>query len=256
MPDFRIAETAPEHPKLRAAGPAAVGLWAMAGAYAMGTAQMTDGWVPYYWVATWQGGKKLARRLVDVGLWTEYERDGVPGYLFHDWLDIQRSREGVEDEKRKARDRMQAVRKRPSTGPSTTDVRANGNRTFAEGSPERAANVHDSLSLSLSQWSSREEGSPPAYAREEPPTPTCPKHINDPAPGPCGLCADARRARVAWDTDREQQRTELAAELDRARADPQLRCDHGTDGGRYVRPDTGTSPCALCRTEQAAGARA
>ncbi|MGH7606547.1 MAG: hypothetical protein ACREME_04325, partial [Gemmatimonadales bacterium] len=116
MPDFRIAETAPEHPKLRAAGPAAIGLWAMAGAYAMGTAQMTDGWVPAYWVATWTSGNRLANKLVKVGLWTKEDRNGVPGYQFHDWFDIQRSREGIEDEKRKARERMAAVRKRPSTG--------------------------------------------------------------------------------------------------------------------------------------------
>lgn len=251
MPDFRIAETAPEHPKLRAAGPAAVGLWAMAGAYAMGTAQLTDGWVPYYWVATWQGGPRLAKTLVRVGLWTEEQRNGVPGYQFHDWLDIQRSREGIEDEKRKARDRMAAVRKRPSTGPSTRDVRANTTRTFAEGSDERSPNVHDSQSLSLSQWSSREEGSPPARA-SEPPPPRCPKHINEPAPGPCGACADARRRGEAWQAAQDQARAALADELAAARADPRQRCDHGTDGGRHRRSDTGESLCALCRAEQAA----
>lgn len=47
----------------------------------------------------------------------------------------------------------------------------------------------------------------------------------------------------------EQFRARIAAELHTARRDPAMRCHHGTDAGLYIRPDTGTSPCALCRHE-------
>jgi hypothetical protein len=93
MPDFRVAETAPEHPKLRAAGLAAAGLWSLAGGYAM--RELTDGWVPDYWVKSWPSGKKHAATLVKVGLWTLAERNGAPGYEFHDWTDYQRTAEQI-----------------------------------------------------------------------------------------------------------------------------------------------------------------
>lgn len=37
---------------------------------------------------------------------------------------------------------------------------------------------------------------------EVPPEPRCPKHLNEPKPPACGACADARKARNRWDTDR------------------------------------------------------
>lgn len=97
MPDFRIADTAPEHRKLRSAGLAAAGLWALAGAYAM--RELTDGWVPDYWVQTWPNGKKSGAALVAAGLWKIEERGGLPGYRFHDWLDYQRSEQQFASER-------------------------------------------------------------------------------------------------------------------------------------------------------------
>ncbi|MGH3834166.1 MAG: HNH endonuclease [Pseudonocardiaceae bacterium] len=108
MPDFRVADTAPEHQKLRAAGLAAAGLWALAGAYAM--RELTDGWVPAYWVTTWPSGKRHAATLMKVGLWTAGERNGMPGYLFHDWQHYQRTAEQL------AVDRTTAVTRRALHG--------------------------------------------------------------------------------------------------------------------------------------------
>jgi hypothetical protein len=46
----------------------------------------------------------------------------------------------------------------------------------------------------------------------------------------------------------ERQSIEIADALERARADPQMRCEHGTDAGRYIRPGTGLSAtCLICR---------
>ncbi|OZM74012.1 hypothetical protein CFN78_06915 [Amycolatopsis antarctica] len=76
----------------------------------------------------------------------------------------------------------------------------------------------------------------------------CPQHPGG-TPEPCGPCADARRSTHTWDQAETHRRNQLRAELDAARHNPDLRCHHGTDAGHYRRPDTGTSPCALCRQE-------
>lgn len=163
MPDFRIAESAAEHRKLRAAGLPAAGLWSLAGAWAM--RELTDGWVPAYWVASWPGGMKHARTLVSVGLWYAEERDRIPGYVFHDWPDYQRSAEQVEHERQRARDRMAAVRAaakgKPPPG-SSSDERSDEcsgehQTNFGRSSNARSPNVHDSQSLSLDRDCSNEQ---------------------------------------------------------------------------------------------------
>lgn len=145
MPDFRVADTAPEHPKLRAVGLAAVGLWATAGAYAM--RELTDGWVPEYWVLTWPSGKAQAAKLVSVGLWRREPRKGIAGYGFHDWTDYQRPAEKIAKERAEARERMAKLRAGKQSG--SQDVRPNTGHMFDRTEPERSANVHDSLPLSL-----------------------------------------------------------------------------------------------------------
>lgn len=205
MPDFRVADTASEHPKLRAAGLVAAGLWSMAGSWSMNPAHMTDGWVPEYWVVGWPQGKKSAAKLVEVGLWEPLARAGQAGWQFHDWDTIQRSASSVEDEKRKARDRMARIRSE-NVRPNTT--RTSG-RTKSERSGEGSANVHDSLTQSLTPSGqlggvspvgryARAEMSPPPQNR---PANRCPDHARtDGDPGPCRACGTARRAADAWDT--------------------------------------------------------
>ncbi|WP_285485610.1 hypothetical protein [Amycolatopsis taiwanensis] len=49
----------------------------------------------------------------------------------------------------------------------------------------------------------------------------------------------------------EYQRARVAGELERARLDRRMECEHGTPGGLYRRPDTGRSAtCAQCRATQ------
>ncbi|MBB1153972.1 hypothetical protein [Amycolatopsis dendrobii] len=247
MPDFRVSDTASEHPKLRAAGLAAFGLWAAAGSWCMNPAHLTDGWVPLYYVQSWSSGKKLAKKLVEVGLWSEETRDSTPGFRYHDWTDIQRSRSSIEDEKRKARDRMARVR--------SGSVRANKERTFDRTGPEGSANVHDSLTLTLTHTPSGDLGGEVTNAPrgfERPPA-QCPRHRGNPNAPACGACADARRSAESWD-DREVQRAEeIGREIDQARTDPRMRCSHGADGGLYIHPVSGKSAtCAHCRRAQEA----
>lgn len=208
MPDFRIDDTASEHPKLRAAGLQAFGLWSAAGSWCMNPAHLTDGWVPMHYVQSWDGGKKSAKKLVDVGLWREEPRDGMAGYQFHDWEHFQRTAKAIEDEKRKARDRMARVR--------SGNVRPNRERTSSRTGQARSANVHDSLTLThtLSGDLGGEGHLGNATAGAQRPSSRCPKHINDPEPPPCGACGDARRAAEAYD----RQRTAAAADARSAEA--------------------------------------
>jgi hypothetical protein len=57
------------HPKMRAAGLEAMGLWLMGGTYAADV--LTDGHVPDWIVQSWPGGHELAQRLIDAGLWEQ-----------------------------------------------------------------------------------------------------------------------------------------------------------------------------------------
>jgi hypothetical protein len=132
VPDFRVADTAPEHPKLRAAGIAAAGIWSMAGAHCMNPAHLTDGWVPEHWVHAWAGGRRAAAKLVEVRLWTRSARGGIPGYQFHDWLSIQRSAAQIEDEKAAARERAKRSRERSERAAQRT---ANVRRTDTAAHP-------------------------------------------------------------------------------------------------------------------------
>lgn len=241
MPDFRVADTASEHTKMRAAGLIAAGLWSMAGSWSMNPAHMTDGWVPEYWVVGWPQGKKAAAKLVEVGLWVPMDRAGQPGWQFHDWFDINRSAANVEDEKRKARERMTRLRSAP-VRPNTTGTSV---RTKPEPSAERAANVHDSLTQSLTPSGQLGGVSPVGRytrAREENrPPERCSKHVNDPDPPNCRACGDARRAAETWDRD-----TAIAVKAD-VRAC--TLCD--ADGWRWIDPrrrshGVQTGPDARC----------
>ena len=86
MPWFKIDDTFHDHRKSRAARKAAVGVWTLAGSWAM--ANKTDGFVPEEVLTRW-GTKADAARLVEVGLWLVDEQDGETGWRFHDWLNYQ-----------------------------------------------------------------------------------------------------------------------------------------------------------------------
>lgn len=219
MVDFRIADTAPEHPKLRAVGLAAAGLWSLAGAYAM--RELTDGWVPEYWVQTWPSGKKHAAALVNVGLWSKAVRQSLPGYQFHDWIDYQRTAESVERERAEARDR--ARRNRESK------------RSSGERSGERTANVrsasHDSRALTRAltpEGSTREgtSGKQRATSRNDP-RPRCPQHSQLPPDQripACGACKQLRLDAEAHAADQHERDTADRAER-RAAIDACQVCD-------------------------------
>lgn len=159
MPDFRVADTAPEHRKLRTAGLAAAGLWALAGAYAM--RELTDGWVPEYWVTTWPAGKRQASTLVSVGLWRREKRDGLPGYSFHDWTGYQRPADKIHEDRRKGRER--AAKSRHGSGARSPERNA---EPAGEDDPYVRPESHDSLPLPLEVTPVGQPGASPERAND------------------------------------------------------------------------------------------
>jgi hypothetical protein len=89
MPWFKVDDKLHDHRKARAAGPAAMGLWVLAGSWAADN--LTDGFVPST-IATRWGRPREANRLVEAGLWFADRQDNEEGYRFHEWLERQPSR--------------------------------------------------------------------------------------------------------------------------------------------------------------------
>jgi hypothetical protein len=108
MPWFKVDDQLQNHPKTRKAGLAAIGLWTVSGSFSM--CYKTDGFVPDWYVAGWPQGRKLADQLVKVGKWEIGEKDGDPGWYFHDWLDYQPSADEIEQDRENARERQRKRR--------------------------------------------------------------------------------------------------------------------------------------------------
>ena len=108
MPWFKVDDTLHSHPKPRKAGLPAMGLWALSGSYSM--AYKTDGFVPDWFVCSWQHGRKLADALVKAGQWEIGEKDGEAGWYFHDWLHYQPSSTEIEADRENARERQRKRR--------------------------------------------------------------------------------------------------------------------------------------------------
>jgi len=123
MPWFKVDDNLAFHQKVVAAGNAAMGLWVRAGSWS--AQQLTDGFVPDHIVTT-LGGRKHARRLTEVGLWSAVEG----GFQFHEWTDRQPTRIEVEEDRKAARQRMRDLRKnRRKEATGSEDVRPNTART-------------------------------------------------------------------------------------------------------------------------------
>jgi hypothetical protein len=100
---FKMDDAFHSHPKARRAGLQAIGLWSVSGSYCAN--YLTNGFVDVPFVKTWPSGIKLATKLVEAGLWLPTERDGQPGWQFHDWDKYQPTKEQVEIEREAARNR-------------------------------------------------------------------------------------------------------------------------------------------------------
>lgn len=128
MPWFKVDDRLPDHTKTRRAGTAAIGLWTLAGAWSAGN--LTDGFVPKVIAKRWDPSLRMAKKLVESGMWFTDESDGEPGYRFHDWGDHQPSRDDVLARRRAAADRVarhRAKRETPNGDVSNDDSNAASN---------------------------------------------------------------------------------------------------------------------------------
>ena len=120
----KIDDKLHSHHKPRKAGLEAMGLWTLCLSYCGD--QLTDGYVPAWFVATWVPGSKglrLADLLVAAGLWEERNLGRENGWIFHDYHVQNPSREKVLADreyrrKQKADQREQAKANRMSQGDS------------------------------------------------------------------------------------------------------------------------------------------
>lgn len=107
---FKVDDGLHSHPKAMEAGDA-MALWVMAGSWCAD--QLTDGFIPAYMVHRLSvNGAEHARRLVEVGLWEPAEVGGRTGYRFHDWDDMQPSRQVIREVREASRKRVQDYRER------------------------------------------------------------------------------------------------------------------------------------------------
>lgn len=186
MPWFKVDDKLHDHPKAWKAGTHAMGLWSLAGSWC--SDNLTDGFVPDYVVARWDTAwKRLAKRLVDAGLWVPATRDGVTGWQFHDWNapgmqptseQVKAQRHAAAERQRRARDAAKSRRDNPDT--SHRDSQASNTDSHGPPDPTRPDQVRGGR----------------ANDRTRPPA-TCPRHPQGTSQ-PCGACADARRAHDAW----------------------------------------------------------
>lgn len=101
---FKIDDRFHSHPKVLAAGNAAVGLWARCGSWSAD--QNQEGFVPHA-IARMYGTAAEIKALVRVGL---FEDDDRGGYLIHDWLDFNPSADRVASEREAAAERQRRLR--------------------------------------------------------------------------------------------------------------------------------------------------
>lgn len=128
MSYFPVDDDLSFHPKVLAAGNEAIGMWARAGALAK--KHTTGGFITTE-TARALGPKKLADRLVAVGLWVLV--DG--GYQFHDWTEhagngsaeVERDRKERAAQKNRDRQARWRERQRNGAGNDSRDDNAGGN---------------------------------------------------------------------------------------------------------------------------------
>ena len=126
---FKVDDKLHDHRKARAAGVAAMGLWTLAGSWSADN--LMDGFVPASVACRWDRNvDRLAAKLVDVGLWITCERDGEPGWCFHDWLDsqpsssqVQAKRAAAAERQRKARDKARESRRDKTVSHAEVEAR-------------------------------------------------------------------------------------------------------------------------------------
>ena len=212
---FKVDDGFYDHPKVIDLPLAAVGLWALAGAYC--ARHLTDGMITDRQIRAIGGTRKQAAALVAAGLWSA--DDAPPSarrYAFNDWGDFQPARADVEAKREEARERMAAARarKRKTSGNGEMFARTNGERSqevrsdgLSERShypdptrpdPTRPDQLKEGGKVVREVTGGERDSEPPSLIPDEwlgdPRRARCAAHAGVDDPGPCRGCGDARRA--------------------------------------------------------------
>lgn len=139
MPWFKVDDKFGDHPKVRRLGKdvlAAVGLWILCGTWCSDnvTTSTLDGFVPVAVARRHDPRLRLARKLVEVGLWHETTHEGEVGFLFHQWNERQPSRSEVEDKRANNAAKVAAWRARQAAKDANSrSGNQSGNRVTDQG---------------------------------------------------------------------------------------------------------------------------
>ncbi len=167
---FKVDDDIADHPKVRRLGKdrlPAMGMWTLLGSWA--GRYNTEGFVPDEIVERYDPKHKLARKLVEVGLWEVTEQSGERGYQYHDWFDIQPSVAEIEKKKAKNRERQRRFRLRRA-GMSPDDDPGSGSEAsddelILDGDDEECSRVTP-VSGNAPRNALREGGPPPEVGNE------------------------------------------------------------------------------------------
>jgi hypothetical protein len=231
---FKIDDSFYDHPKVFDAPDCAVALWTRAGTWS--ARNLTDGFVPTGMPARFcDDPEQAVKELLNRGLWKRTRG----GYQFHDWSHYQPTKE----EALAGRDGM-------SSGGALGNHRRwhlgqgkkNASCRYCQGKQDRGTDrppdqVGDGIPESPPNPPARPVPAPSGGRSSSSthdrtraaPSPLCSEHQEAPADGPCGRCADARRARERWDL----------ADSNRRRNAEKCRSHRGQPADN----------CALCRSE-------
>lgn len=256
---FRVDDSWWRHKKVRKLGRQrvlAAGVWSLCGDWS--SDNLTDGFVPWEVVESWDPRRKSARRLIDVGLWEEDSQGGEHGIRFHDWADWNPLRDQVIHRRKIDAERRARWRERrrelhqEATGNeaesrqgSRRDTPGDGTRDgMRESQPEsRKGSVlpdptRPDPSSSLVALDEKGGGRTERVDARANPPPRCDQHRNlDPAdPGPpCLRCRDARLAAEAKGRARRTAARDACHRCDEAGwvlgadglpVEPARKCDH------------------------------
>jgi hypothetical protein len=129
MPWFKVDDSAYDHPKLFDAPDAAVALWLRAGCWA--ARNLTDGHIPARLPSRLCDDPETAvAELLARGLWEPV----ADGYVYHDWLEYQPSRDEVKAGREAAKERMRRIRSQRRSQGSSPERSGEQSENFDAGS--------------------------------------------------------------------------------------------------------------------------
>jgi len=267
---FPIDDKAHSDDRFRRAGLNAAGLYAMAGSYCAD--QLTDGFVPDWFVRQFPNGSRSAQRLITERIWARVSGDGnVSGYRFVD-LPHSVTRAASEERRRKWRDDKLkrksggSVSAAESTSDSAAESISESNpasTSDSEADPPRfpwatTNSKTNNGGLRKSGTSPGESDPPPSTdpllngaartplaageAGDQPPL-FCPRHRPYGTDRACVACGEWRRRRQEW----EDAQRHAAAAADQAEREARADCPDCHGSGWVEVEQDGDDALAKCR---------